>query len=61
MLSRETILEENGDSDGEGSEAGNNFKVMSPSTFLAKVNAETNCFVILDPYEYQIHLHVSLG
>ncbi len=30
MLSRETILEENGDSDGEGSEAGNNFKVKYP-------------------------------
>jgi hypothetical protein len=30
MLSRETIIEENGDSDGEGSEAGNNFKVKYP-------------------------------
>ena len=34
MLSRETIIEENGDSDGEGSEAGNNFKVKLPVWFF---------------------------
>jgi hypothetical protein len=33
MLSRETIIEENGDSDGEGSEAGNNFKVRYTRSF----------------------------
>jgi hypothetical protein len=48
MLSRETIIEENGDSDGEGSEAGNNFKVGYPRSVCSfrGDRAGYDCFLV---------------
>ena len=65
MLSRETIIEENGDSDGEGSEAGNNFKVKYPRLVCSFRGdcAELDSFpkLALGPRQFSILTDISVS